>query len=203
VQVPDPRPVSLIITAVTFGMPKPEPLRAIQRRCQNLRIIQSKNFSIEPRIRPSSKPGNSSAFAPGCRKESKRDEDCGSTANGARNRTDPGRTSPGTNVVIVSGCGAPGPMMAVSDAATGTVYNPPLSAASGLALPLLISCRATSGRFYLPYRLRTISEASAASPVTSARSAASSMQATEYCPARRMISRQEAVLILAGPTPAA
>jgi len=50
----------------------------------------------------------------------------------------PGPNFAGHYVVIVWGCGAPCLMMAVCDAETGEVYNPPLSATGGLTLPLLV-----------------------------------------------------------------
>lgn len=49
----------------------------------------------------------------------------------------PGANFAGHYIVIVWGCGAACLRMAVSDAKTGTVYSPPLSA-GGLALPLLM-----------------------------------------------------------------
>lgn len=49
----------------------------------------------------------------------------------------PGPNFAGHYIVIVWGCGSPCLMMAVCNAATGAVYNPPLSA-RGLALPLLV-----------------------------------------------------------------
>jgi hypothetical protein len=55
-----------------------------------------------------------------------------------REQNRPGPNFAGHYVVIVWGCGAPCLMMAVSNAKTGAVYNPPLSWTGGLALPLLV-----------------------------------------------------------------
>jgi hypothetical protein len=50
----------------------------------------------------------------------------------------PGPNFAGHYIVVVWGCGAPCLMMAISNAKTGAVYNPPLSWTGGLALPLLV-----------------------------------------------------------------
>jgi hypothetical protein len=50
----------------------------------------------------------------------------------------PGPNFAGHYIVIVWGCGAPCLMMAICDARTGAVYNPPLSWTGGMALPLLV-----------------------------------------------------------------
>ena len=65
----------------------------------------------------------------------------------------PGPNFAGHYVVIVWGCGAPCLMMAVCDAETGAVYNPPLSATSGLALPLLVFPNSVGRDADIEYRL--------------------------------------------------
>jgi len=57
--------------------------------------------------------------------------------NGGQEQNRPGPNLAGHYIVIVWGCGAPCMMMAVADAETGAVYNPPVSADGGLFLPLL------------------------------------------------------------------
>jgi hypothetical protein len=61
----------------------------------------------------------------------------GVSTNGGEEQHKPGPNFAGHYVVIVWGCGAPCLMMAVVDAETGAVYNPPVSADGGLFLPLL------------------------------------------------------------------
>ncbi len=63
----------------------------------------------------------------------------------------PGPNFAGHYIVIVWGCGSPCLMMAVCDAATGAVLNPPLSA-SGLALPLLVLPDSAGGNAGIEYR---------------------------------------------------
>jgi hypothetical protein len=64
----------------------------------------------------------------------------------------PGANFAGHFVVIVWGCGAPCLMMAVSDAESGAVYNPPLSATGGLALPLLVFTNSVGRDADIEYR---------------------------------------------------
>ena len=64
----------------------------------------------------------------------------------------PGPNFAGHYVVIVWGCGAPCLMMAVCDADSGAVYNPPLSATDGLSLPLLVFPNSVGRDADLEYR---------------------------------------------------
>jgi hypothetical protein len=63
----------------------------------------------------------------------------------------PGPNFAGHYIVIVWGCGSPCLMMAVCDAATGAVYNPPLSA-RGLALSVLVLPDSVGGNASIAYR---------------------------------------------------
>jgi len=65
----------------------------------------------------------------------------------------PGPNVAGHYVVIVWGCGAPCLRMAVCDAETGAVYNPPIAADGGLGLPLLVLPSSVGRVADLEYRL--------------------------------------------------
>src|SRR5262249_10131 len=65
----------------------------------------------------------------------------------------PGPNFAGRYAVIMWGCGAPCLMMAISDLQTGAVYNPPVSASGGLALPLLALPNSVGRDADLEYRV--------------------------------------------------